>query len=1076
MLSTNSFESETLDIQLEQSKITRSELDTKIGKTFPIHGSIDVANWHRIASITRFWEQPGKPSIDAAITDVLIGLHAMQRSSPNAITSFLFLLVGSERDIQIHIGVSSVPPLADAEPILINSFTGSLPGVELISRNKSQGSAGTTPRFGDKLLADGYLNHVGYLTGIPTRKTSANSTASDPAGSTRPVGYIEQVDRLIRGMHGTRWGYLVRATPLSDVGLKSQLEDAVNLYTRASARLKATGSISESGQQKIFKDGKAVQESTQRTFEMTNRGVQLLLEMLDRQIKRLETGRAEGMWSTSAFFFAPQVTVAARAGALLRGCFGGNESLPEPIRIALQRPEGTLDPSSLCTDLTCTELATLAQLPQQEYSGYRVYDYARFDVDADPPSGEMLSIGEVIDGTQTTGNLFQVKLNDLSKHALVVGVTGSGKTTTIFRLLHQFVTNPNAPIPFLIIEPAKTEYRRLISHPAFANLRVYTLGNERIAPFRLNPFEFDIADEKERTHVQTHIDYLKSVFNAAFVLYAPMPYVLDIALHEVYQDKGWNLATGLNQRLTGVMPKGDTIPERQYPVFPTLSDLQHKIAQVVEQLGYEERIKMDVTAGLQARIDSLRLGGKGLMLDVAHGVDMRELLAQPTVLELDRIGNDEEKAFIIGLLISRLSAFRRLQGNSVLRHVTVIEEAHRLLKNVSTEVGTEEASNKAVAVEGFSNMLSEIRAYGEGIIIAEQIPSKLAPDAIKNTNLKLLHRLVAQDDRDVVGTAINLSDDQSRHAVTLNPQRGEVIAFAEGCDRPYLLQVQLLAGVSPTAPKDAAIGKNMERFVVGALYEQAPDFDRLVAETDPISRLNLRLDARDIARSTPLRSVLVKYVQALVVDPDYAADMLPLLQPIRRERTGLSPTEETKLSVAIAVCAARYFAGSLGDLYGSPYPALEKLRRDLVELLNQAIRNFSTNMAPPQLQAYINTIKPLAVVVASDWISLTAKPFGPLIGCLPCEAKCTYRVASVELMRVPALAGAVAEAMASKGRAKNVYWREIAAVFEYWAGTIKGTAEAQRGLKLCLAAHYAHRHHTDNAGFQLWFVKNIAHA
>jgi DNA helicase HerA-like ATPase len=868
---------------------------------------------------------------------------------------------------------------------------------------------------------------------------------------------------------------MVSASPVADVALQAQLEESVNLHTRVSTLSKATGSISETGKSTTFKEGVPVQESRQRSFEVTNRKVQLLLETLDRQIKRLEMGRAEGMWSATVCFFAPEAIVAARAGALAHGCFGGSESRPEPIRVALQNSGGTLAPSDLDTDLTSSELAILSQLPQQEYFGYRVYDYSRFDVDADVPSGEGLAIGEIKDGMQSTGNSFLIKLNDLSKHALVVGITGSGKTTTIFRLLHQLVTNSGNSIPFLIIEPAKTEYRRLIDHPAFATLRIYTLGDERIAPFRLNPFEFDITDEKERTHVQTHIDHLKSVFNAAFVLYAPMPYVLDIALHEVYEDKGWNLATGLNQRLTG-LSKGSQIPERQYPGFPTLSDLQRKVAQVVARLGYEERIKMDVTAGLQARIDSLRLGGKGLMLDVAHGIDIRDLLAQPTVLELDRIGNDEEKAFTIGLLISRISAFRRLQGNSTLRHVTVIEEAHRLLKNVSTEVGTEEASNKAVAVEGFCNMLSEIRAYGEGIIIAEQIPSKLAPDAIKNTNLKLLHRMLAQDDRDIVGTSINLSEDQSRRAVTLNPQHGEVIAFAERCDRPYLLQVPLLAGVSSTTPKDEAVQKHMAPFVIGPLYEQAPDFDRFVGETDRIKRLHLSLDARDIAQSDPVNNAMIKYVQSLVVDPDYAADLGTLLQAIRRERSGLSPAEENKLSVAVAVCAAYYFAANAGDLYGGSYQVIEKMRRDLAELLNQAIRGFVPNMTSAQLQSFIGKIKPLAVNVANDWLTWTKSSYGPLIGCMPCQAKCIYRITSSELMRVTALVSGVGEAMAAKGRSKNAYWREIAAVFDHWAGTITRNAEAQRGLKLCLAAHYAHLNHADNTGFQLWFVKNVIQA
>jgi DNA helicase HerA-like ATPase len=109
---------------------------------------------------------------------------------------------------------------------------------------------------------------------------------------------------------------------------------------------------------------------------------------------------------------------------------------------------------------------------------------------------------------------------------------------------------------------------------------------------------------------------------------------------------------------------------------------------------------------------------------------------------------------------------------------TVFEEAHRLLKNVNTEVGTEDANTKGQAVETFTNMLAEIRAYGQGALIAEQIPTKLTPDAIKNTNLKIMHRIVAEDDRDVMGGAMNITEAQKRQVTAL--RSGQAVVYAEG--------------------------------------------------------------------------------------------------------------------------------------------------------------------------------------------------------------------------------------------------------------------------------------------------------
>src|SRR5579863_5619811 len=139
----------------------------------------------------------------------------------------------------------------------------------------------------------------------------------------------------------------------------------------------------------------------------------------------------------------------------------------------------------------------------------------------------------------------------------------------------------------------------------------------------------------------------------------------------------------------------------------------------------------------------------------------------------------------MGTLVIRIVEHLRLAARAGrgagLRHVIVIEEAHRLLR------ARREGRASGHAVELFAAMLAEIRAYGEGLVIAEQIPAKLVSDVVKNTALKVMHRLPAADDRDLVGAAMNLGEAQSRQVVSLEP--GMAAVFADGMDRPIRIRV-----------------------------------------------------------------------------------------------------------------------------------------------------------------------------------------------------------------------------------------------------------------------------------------------
>ncbi|MDQ7054302.1 MAG: hypothetical protein Q9P14_15970 [candidate division KSB1 bacterium] len=300
--------------------------------------------------------------------------------------------------------------------------------------------------------------------------------------------------------------------------------------------------------------------------------------------------------------------------------------------------------------------------------------------------------------------------------------------------------------------------------------------------------------------MQSHIDHLKAVFFSSFALYPPMPYVLEECLYRVYLNKGWNLITSTNRR--GVCAEA----------YPTLDDLYNQIAPVVERLGYEERLAMDIRAALETRINSLRLGAKGLMLNTRQVPDLDRLFRQPTVLELKYVGNEDEKAFLMGLIFMLLYEYREARAGQPPAdglHLLVIEEAHRLLRNTDRQRRSDEANTRAEAIEAFSNMLAEIRAYGQGVIIADQIPSHLAPEVLKNTNLKIAHRTVAFDERETLGQAMVCNDKQRLHLARL--RAGEAVLYQEGMDAPNLIRVHLLEANKKLAPDNQQLRAALPR-------------------------------------------------------------------------------------------------------------------------------------------------------------------------------------------------------------------------------------------------------------------------
>jgi uncharacterized protein len=525
-------------------------------------------------------------------------------------------------------------------------------------------------------------------------------------------------------------------------------------------------------------------------------------------------GASTGLWRVRLLAGGSDPDAASRVAGLV--CASADlAELPyaiAPSRAAAGLPEllGDPGPASAGGDAVLgapfygsTELvAALSRPPEREVPGVRLALRPDFDVTPEQAAGSgTIAVGEVLDSGQRPAGPFVLPLDSLNRHVFVCGATGSGKSQTVRTLLEAAT---GAGIPWLVVEPAKAEYRLMAARLAGPGAPAGPAGTAgpgtgavqvvRIRPGEsdaiaagLNPLEPAPDSEGRRFPLQTHADLVKALFIASFRSDEPFPQVLSAALTRVYEDAGWDLALG------------ETVKPDANPSYPNLTDLQRAAIRIVQEIGYSQRVTDDVLGFIKVRLSGLRLGTTGRFLVGGHQLDFGQLLRTNAVLEIEDVGDDSDKAFLMGTVLIRLVEHLRMAnradradrggaaGQAGLRHLTVIEEAHRLLRRQEGSGGAGSGGAAGHAVEMFAGLLAEIRAYGEGLIIAEQIPDRLIQDVIKNTAVKITHRLPAADDRDAVGATMNMTKAQNRFLVTLKP--GEAAVFADGMDYPLLTQM-----------------------------------------------------------------------------------------------------------------------------------------------------------------------------------------------------------------------------------------------------------------------------------------------
>mgnify|MGYP000852097970 FL=1 len=516
-------------------------------------------------------------------------------------------------------------------------------------------------------------------------------------------------------------------------------------------------------------------ENISQTY--TNYGVKHTLEIIDAQLKRIEESSALGMWEFAAYIISESPIIANNVAHMYLALTQGEESyltkaavnfwdgdinpkITKTILSGVQRLQhpvlglkNSLEDNWLMyptlvtptTPLSGKELAKALNFPRKSVSGIPVLEVVSFGRE---PHSLLENTWDLDLGCgyhmrkKISEQRILLSKEELTKHTFITGSTGSGKSNTIYRLLEQL---GREKVNFLVIEPAKGEYKDVIGRKK----GVVTFGtnpNNATPMLCINPFSFP-----KSIHILEHLDRLVEIFNVCWPMYAAMPAILKDAVERAYICAGWNLEKSVN--------KYDD------KLFPTFKDVVKQIKIVLDESDYSADNKGDYTGSLVTRLKSLTNGINGLIF-TNDEISNQELFDQNVIVDLSRIGATETKSLIMGLLVLKLQEYRMEQrengfnANERLKHITVLEEAHNLLKRTSMSQSGEGSNMIAKSVEMLANSIAEMRTYGEGFIIADQSPGLLDMSVIRNTNTKIILRLPDFSDRELVGKSAGLTDNQ----------------------------------------------------------------------------------------------------------------------------------------------------------------------------------------------------------------------------------------------------------------------------------------------------------------------------
>lgn len=556
------------------------------------------------------------------------------------------------------------------------------------------------------------------------------------------------------------------------------------------------------------------------TLTLHNKHIEELMKRIDLELERISMSESTGLWSVASYFFSydNDFASAESASTIFKSIMQGEESgvetsainswidnsqkmkmltnsvchLSHPVfwnNLTVNGENIKVENSSL---LSSKELAMLLSLPHKSVPGFPVVEHVSLAKEVIRNNESLMkrevSLGCIFDlGKAYTENRVKLDVKSLTQHVFVTGSTGCGKSETIYKLINE---TKQVGTKFLVIEPAKGEYKNV-----FGDVNVFGTNPLIMPLLRINPFSFPTG-----VHVLEHIDRLTEIFNVCWPMYSAMPAVLKKAMLDAYESCGWDLRLSVNR-----LSRGED-------VYPSFLDLFLSLEKVITESAYSEEVKSNYSGALLTRVESLTNGLNGEIFSVNELSNM-VLFDENCIIDLSRVGSQETKSLIMGILIMRLSEYRMTGANtpnSALKHLTVLEEAHNILKRVSTEQSQEGSNMAGKSVEMITNAIAEMRTYGEGFIIVDQSPTSVDKAAIKNTNTKIVMRLPDEDDRKVSGKAAGMNDKQIDEIAKL--PTGVAVVYQNDWVSPVLCKIDRMENsrVIFNEQKDSILELNSE--------------------------------------------------------------------------------------------------------------------------------------------------------------------------------------------------------------------------------------------------------------------------
>ncbi len=568
--------------------------------------------------------------------------------------------------------------------------------------------------------------------------------------------------------------------------------------------------------------GKTATIGSSKNYTLTihNKHIEELMKRIDQELERISMSESTGLWSVASYFFSydNDFASAESASTIFKSIMQGEESgvetsainswidnsqkmkmltnsvchLSHPVfwnNLTVNGENIKVENSSL---LSSKELAMLLSLPHKSVPGFPVVEHVSLAKEVIRNNESLMkrevSLGCIFDlGKAYTENRVKLDVKSLTQHVFVTGSTGCGKSETIYKLINE---TKQVGTKFLVIEPAKGEYKNV-----FGDVNVFGTNPLIMPLLRINPFSFPTG-----VHVLEHIDRLTEIFNVCWPMYSAMPAVLKKAMLDAYESCGWDLRLSVNR-----LSRGED-------VYPSFLDLFLSLEKVITESAYSEEVKSNYSGALLTRVESLTNGLNGEIFSV-NELSNIVLFDENCIIDLSRVGSQETKSLIMGILIMRLSEYRMTGANtpnSALKHLTVLEEAHNILKRVSTEQSQEGSNMAGKSVEMITNAIAEMRTYGEGFVIVDQSPTSVDKAAIKNTNTKIVMRLPDEDDRKVSGKAAGMNDKQIDEIAKL--PTGVAVVYQNDWVSPVLCKIDRMENsrVIFNEQKDSILELNSE--------------------------------------------------------------------------------------------------------------------------------------------------------------------------------------------------------------------------------------------------------------------------